>query len=60
MPIAITITWCACAAAAPRSLKIPQVLAAGEAAASRHGFRLVECVLSVRALCPGCVALERA
>ena len=38
----------------------PAVLAAGEAAASGHGFRLVECVLNVRALCPGCVAAERA
>ena len=38
----------------------PAVLAAGEAAATGHGFRLVECVLNVRALCPGCVAAERA
>ncbi len=38
----------------------PQILAAGEAAASGHGFRLVECVLNVRGLCPGCVAAERA
>ncbi len=34
------------------------ILAAGEAAATGHGFRLVECVLNVRALCPGCVALD--
>jgi Fur family ferric uptake transcriptional regulator len=33
------------------------VLAAGEAAAQGHGFRLLECVLNVRALCPSC-ALE--
>ena len=38
----------------------PAILAAGEAAASGHGFRMVECVLNVRALCPGCVAAERA
>ena len=36
------------------------VLAAGSAAADGHGFQLLECVLNVRALCPGCVALERA
>jgi Fur family transcriptional regulator, ferric uptake regulator len=35
------------------------VLAAGEAAAGVHGFRLLECVLNVRALCPGCSAAER-
>ncbi len=34
----------------------PSVLAAGEAAAAAHGFRLVECVLNVRALCPACAA----
>jgi len=34
----------------------PSVLAAGEAAASYHGFRLLECVLNVRALCPSCAA----
>ena len=32
----------------------PEVLAAGQAAASLHGFRLLECVLNVRALCPRC------
>lgn len=36
------------------------VLAAGEAAAGAHGFRLLECVLNVRALCPRCAAAERA
>lgn len=30
------------------------VLAAGQAAAGLHGFRLLECVLNVRALCPRC------
>ena len=35
------------------------VLAAGEEAAGRHGFRLLECVLNVRALCPGCASAER-
>ncbi|MBM5801720.1 MAG: transcriptional repressor [Cyanobacteria bacterium K_DeepCast_35m_m2_023] len=35
------------------------VLQAGEAAASDHGFRLLECVLNVRALCPRCAAAER-
>ena len=34
----------------------PAVLGAGEAAASLHGFRLLECVLNVRALCPRCAA----
>ena len=34
----------------------PSVLAAGEAAASTSGFRLLECVLNVRALCPRCAA----
>ena len=33
-----------------------QVMAAGEAAATTHGFRLMECVLTVRALCPRCAA----
>ncbi|MFN9644809.1 MAG: Fur family transcriptional regulator [Cyanobacteriota bacterium] len=33
------------------------VLAAAEAAATRHGFRLLEAALNVRALCPGCAAL---
>ena len=32
------------------------VLAAGEAAAGSFGFRLLECVLNVRALCPSCAA----
>jgi Fur family ferric uptake transcriptional regulator len=36
------------------------VLSAGEAAAGQHGFRLLECVLNVRALCPGCAAVEQA
>jgi Fur family ferric uptake transcriptional regulator len=30
------------------------VLAAGETAAGEHGFRLLDCVLTVRALCPRC------
>jgi Fur family ferric uptake transcriptional regulator len=30
------------------------VLQAGAAAATAHGFRLLECVLNVRALCPSC------
>jgi Fur family transcriptional regulator, ferric uptake regulator len=34
----------------------PAVLVAGELAASLHGFRLLECVLNVRALCPRCAA----
>ncbi len=33
------------------------VLAAGSAAADGHGFQLLECVLNVRALCPGCARL---
>lgn len=32
------------------------VLKAGAAAAGSHGFRLLECVLNVRALCPRCAA----
>jgi Fur family ferric uptake transcriptional regulator len=36
------------------------VLTAGETAASAHGFRLLECVLNVRALCPRCAAAGRA
>ncbi|WP_443081961.1 Fur family transcriptional regulator [Synechococcus sp. BA-132 BA5] len=35
------------------------VLAAGEAAAGAFGFRLLECVLNVRALCPACAAEEQ-
>ncbi len=35
------------------------VLAAGEEAAGAFGFRLLECVLNVRALCPACAAEER-
>ena len=35
----------------------PAVLAAAEDAATRHGFRLLEGVLNVRALCPVCAAL---
>jgi Fur family ferric uptake transcriptional regulator len=34
------------------------VLSAGEQAAGLHGFRLLECVLNVRALCPSCAAEE--
>jgi Fur family ferric uptake transcriptional regulator len=30
------------------------VLAAGDLAAGLHGFRVLECVLNVRALCPRC------
>lgn len=36
------------------------VLKAGERAAGSHGFRLLECVLNVRALCPRCAAAEGA
>lgn len=36
----------------------PAVLAAGTQAAGGHGFRLLECVLNVRALCPACAAAE--
>ncbi|MEB3166794.1 MAG: Fur family transcriptional regulator [Cyanobacteriota bacterium] len=36
------------------------VIAAGETAAGQHGFRLLECVLNVRALCPLCAAVEQA
>ncbi len=32
------------------------VLSAGEGAARQHGFRLVECVLNVRGLCPECAS----
>ncbi|MFN9631718.1 MAG: Fur family transcriptional regulator [Cyanobacteriota bacterium] len=32
----------------------PAVLQAAESAAARHGFRLLEGVLNVRALCPAC------
>ncbi len=35
------------------------VLAAGEAAAGAQGFRVLECILNVRALCPPCAAAER-
>ncbi len=35
------------------------VLAAGKEAAGAFGFRLLECVLNVRALCPACAAEER-
>jgi Fur family ferric uptake transcriptional regulator len=34
------------------------VLKAGEMAASSHAFRLLECVLNVRALCPACLGQE--
>lgn len=34
------------------------VLQAGQEAAGSHGFRLLECVLIVRALCPACAAEE--
>lgn len=37
----------------------PQVLEAGATAAQSHGFRLLECVLNVRALCPTCAAAEQ-
>lgn len=36
------------------------VLLAGEQAAGLHGFRLLECVLNVRALCPRCAQAESA
>jgi len=36
----------------------PAVLEAGQAAAEGRGFRLLECVLNVRALCPRCAADE--
>lgn len=36
----------------------PAVLSAGTEAAGGHGFRLLECVLNVRALCPTCAAAE--
>ena len=36
----------------------PSVLAAGAAAAGSLGFRLLECVLNVRALCPSCAQAE--
>ncbi len=36
----------------------PDVLLAGERAAGGHGFRLLECVLNVRAICPSCAAAE--
>ncbi|MEB3234887.1 MAG: Fur family transcriptional regulator [Cyanobacteriota bacterium] len=35
------------------------VLQAGERAASDHGYRLLECVLNVRALCSRCCAAEQ-
>jgi Fur family ferric uptake transcriptional regulator len=34
------------------------VLQAGQQAAEHHGFRLLECVLNVRALCRSCAAAE--
>jgi len=34
------------------------VLSAGEEAADVHGFRLLECVLNVRAICPRCAGDE--
>ncbi len=34
------------------------VLQAGERAAGLHGFRLLECVLNVRAVCPSCAQAE--
>ncbi len=37
----------------------PAVLSAGEQAAAGHGFRLLECVLNVRGLCPPCAAAEQ-
>ena len=36
------------------------VLDAGERAAGLHGFRLLECVLNVRAVCPSCAQAEGA
>ncbi len=36
------------------------VLKAGERAAGLHGFRLLECVLNVRAVCPRCTQAEGA
>ncbi|MCP9826860.1 Fur family transcriptional regulator [Synechococcus sp. EJ6-Ellesmere] len=36
------------------------VLDEGRRAAGSHGFRLIECVLNVRALCPRCAAVEPA
>ena len=36
-----------------------EVLSAGEGAAGRFGFRLLECVLNVRALCPACAMREQ-
>jgi Fur family ferric uptake transcriptional regulator len=36
------------------------VLKAGERAAGLHGFRLLECVLNVRAVCPSCAQAEGA
>ena len=36
----------------------PAVLSAGTEAAGGLGFRLLECVLNVRALCPACAASE--
>lgn len=36
------------------------VLEEGRLAAGSHGFRLIECVLNVRALCPRCAAGEPA
>jgi Fur family ferric uptake transcriptional regulator len=35
----------------------PSVIRAGQDAASQSGFRMLECVLNVRALCPACAAL---
>lgn len=35
------------------------VLEAGERAAQHHGFRLLNCVLNVRALCPQCAEKEQ-
>ena len=37
-----------------------EVMAAGEIASARFGFRLLECVLNVRALCPTCASREHA
>ena len=38
----------------------PAVLSAGTEAAGGLGFRLLECVLNVRALCPSCASAESA
>ena len=44
----------------PSPFESAAVLSAGEQAAGLHGFRLLECVLNVRALCPRCARAESA